>query len=496
MRNAQTAIDSLLAYQRQTEALEQVAELVNWDQETFMPRGASEQRAECNGVLQGVIHARKISGEFAELLENASGLEVDEFGTACLRRLRREHELASRVPEELPTAIARVSSRAMAAWQDARANEDPGQFFPLLDELVGLKRQEASALAADGNCYGALLDTYEEGATTEWLDGVFDRLRVGLVELKEQVLGSERVPKKLSGHFPESKQLELAAELASTFGFDWNRGRLDKSAHPFTSGSGNDVRITTRVSDGDPFNCLYSTIHETGHAAYEQNIREGYSLTPLGRGASFGVHESQSRLYENQIGRSRAFCTWLHARMKAAFGEFGIEDGEEFHACVNRVGPGYIRTDADEVQYDLHIMLRYSMERDLIDGRIEVADLEEAWNQRFREDFGFDVDKPSNGVLQDIHWSAGLFGYFPTYSIGNILAASLDRVMRRQIPDLDGMLSSGDLTAATDWLKSHVQQFGSLYQPRALMEKATGVSATEGPLLDYLNNKFSAIYGF
>jgi carboxypeptidase Taq len=265
--------------------------------------------------------------------------------------------------------------------------------------------------------------------------------------------------------------------------------------HPFSSGSGQDVRITTRTSEIDPFNCFYSTIHEVGHGCYEQNIDEAYLLTPLGRGVSMGVHESQSRIYENQLGRSRAFCGWLYVQMRDAFGDFGIADADAFYGAVNRVSNGYIRTESDEVQYNLHIMLRFDLERALISGDLAVNDLEATWNGRFKADFGYDVDKASNGCLQDVHWSVGLFGYFPTYSLGNVYSGCLHQALWAAVPDLDDQLAEGDLARATGWLAQNLQRHGGLHLPRDIIERASGIAPSEAPLLDYLENKFGALYG-
>ena len=284
--------------------------------------------------------------------------------------------------------------------------------------------------------------------------------------------------------------MRLARMLAKTFGYDMNRGRLDKAVHPFSSGSGQDVRITTRTALNDPFNCIYSTIHETGHAAYEQNIAAQHLLTPLGEGVSLGVHESQSRIYENQLGRSRAFTGWLFGQMKDAFGDFGVADEAQFFRTVNRLNKGYIRTEADEVQYNLHIMLRFDLERDVMLGKLEARDLEDAWNARFEADFGYKVDKPSNGLLQDVHWSCGLWGYFPTYALGNVYAGCLYEALRVARPNLDSELAAGELTGATGWLKEAVQVHGGLYKPRDLIERASGQVPSEGPLLSYLEGKF------
>ncbi len=323
---------------------------------------------------------------------------------------------------------------------------------------------------------------------------MFDALRPELSALRAAVLEMQ-APPRVTGTFDEAQQMKLTRKLAKAFGYDMNHGRVDKAVHPFSSGSGLDVRITTRTSPVDPFNCFYSTIHEVGHAAYEQNIDRAYLLTPVGNGVSMGVHESQSRIYENQLGRSRAFSGWLFGQMRDAFGDFGIPDEETFYACINRVSDGYIRTEADELQYNLHVLLRFDLERAMIAGDLSVKDLEAAWNDRFKTDFGFAVDKPSNGVLQDVHWSVGLFGYFPTYSLGNVYAGCLYEALRSEVPDLDSQLAKGDTSGATAWLKDKVQTHGGLYEPRDVIAKARGAEPSEAPLLAYLKAKFTSIYG-
>ena len=359
--------------------------------------------------------------------------------------------------------------------------------------MVNLKRQEGQALAAGGDVYDAMIDDYEPEMTAADLGAMFDAMRPRLVALRAAVLAAE-APAKLTGTYASDKQMALTAKLAKSFGYNFDHGRIDCVTHPFCSGSGLDVRITTRTNESDPFNCFYSTIHEVGHAAYEQGIDQAYLLTPLGRGVSMGVHESQSRIYENQLGRSRAYTSWLYEQMKAEFGDFGIADAEAFYGTVNRVNDGYIRTEADEVQYNLHIMLRFDLERALMQGDLAVEDLEAAWNDRFAADFGYAVDKPSNGVLQDVHWSVGLFGYFPTYSLGNVYAGCLNESLRKAVPDLDAQLAQGDTSKATSWLRENLQQHGGLREPAATIEHATGAAPSGEPLLDYLEEKFGDIY--
>ncbi|MGR3378695.1 carboxypeptidase M32 [Salipiger abyssi] len=489
-----SAYDELMSFERETGALAQVAGRLGWDQETMMPRGAADQRSEELAAMEAVLHARRTDPRIGDWLEAAAGEALDEEGAAQLRHIRRSYERANRVPAKLASDLARLTSRAHRVWAEARADDDFAAFAPVLAEVVQLKREEGAALAAGGDVYDALLDDYEPGASAVQLAEMFGALRPRLVALRQAVLDKPQ-PAPLEGTFDEQAQMKLSRMVAKTFGYEMARGRLDKSVHPFTAGSGDDVRITTRTNALDPFNCLYSTIHEVGHACYEQAIRGGYRFTPLGQGVSMGVHESQSRIYENQLGRSRAFTGWLYERMTELFGDLGIGGAEAFYAAVNRIHNGYIRTEADEVQYNLHVLLRFDLERALIAGDLEVADLEAAWNERFAKDFGFAVDKPSDGVLQDVHWSAGLFGYFPTYSLGNVYAGCLNKALRAAEPDLDAQLAAGDLEKATGWLRDNVQQYGGLYEPRAVIEKACGEAPSEAPLLDYLEAKFGALYG-
>ena len=323
---------------------------------------------------------------------------------------------------------------------------------------------------------------------------MFDRMRPRLVALRAAVLDKAQ-PAAVAGHFPQDPQLALAREVASAYGYDWNRGRLDLAVHPFSAGGGNDSRITTRVVESDPFNCIYSTIHEVGHSSYELNIDQAYLMTPLGAGVSMGVHESQSRIYENQIGRGPGMTAWLYGRMQAAFGDFGIGGADAFYRAVNRVQPGFIRTEADEVHYNLHIMMRFDLERAFVRGDLAVGEIEAAWNDRFRADFGVAVDRPRHGMLQDVHWSVGLYGYFPTYTLGNVYAGCLYKALRAAVPDLEGQLALGDTAAAVGWLRAGLQRHGSLRAPQATIAAACGFEPSEGPLLDYLEAKFGALYG-
>ena len=492
-----SAYDELMSYTRETEALGAIMGRLSWDQETMMPRGAAEQRGEEMAALEGVLHARRTDPQIGAWLEAIDASVLGEVGLAKLRHIRRSFERNTKVPAKLAAEIARVTSVAQGTWAEARARDDFAHFAPTFKEVVRLRREEAAALkeGTDFDLWDALHQDYEPGSTGAELDAMFGALRPRLVALRDKIMGADQ-PKGLSGTFDETKQMALTEGLAAAFGYDFAHGRVDKAVHPFSSGSGLDVRITTRTNPEDPLNSIYSTIHETGHACYEQNISRDYLLTPLGEGVSMGVHESQSRIFENQLGRSRAFTEYLYGQMRDTFGDIGVNSAEEFYAAVNRVTPGYIRTESDEVQYNLHVLLRFDLERQIIGGALEIDDLPEAWDTRFEADFGVKVDKVSNGCLQDVHWPVGLFGYFPTYSLGNVYAGCLHKALRAEIPDLDAQMAKGDTSKATRWLAENLQQFGGLREPRDTIVHACGFEPTEAPLLDYLEEKFAGIYGF
>ena len=496
MISENAAMNDLLAFQRQTEALSSIAERLSWDQETVMPRGAVEQRSEEMAAIEAVLHERRTDPRIGEWLELAVPQTESEERIVAL--IARDFGRANAIPAELATEIARQTSLGQGIWAAARANEAPQDFLPTLDQILVLKQDQGHALVRAGfgsDPYDALLEDYEPGTTQADIAALFDAMRPRLVQLREDTLGAPDQPSALEGRFAQETQMRLARACATAFGYDWSRGRMDIAVHPFSSGRWQDSRITTRIVETDPFNCIYSTIHEVGHSSYELGIDPDHAFTPLGRGVSMGVHESQSRIYENQLGRSRAFTGWLFGRMSDMTGGLSVPDADAFYRTVNRVTPGFIRTESDEVQYNLHIMMRFDLERDLVAGRLSTDDLEEAWNARFLRDFGVAVDRPSNGVLQDVHWSVGLFGYFPTYALGNVYAGALNAALRAAVPDLDDSLEDGDATPATEWLRENLQRHGGLYEPRDLVEGATGGPVTPEPLLAYLEEKFGGIYG-
>ena len=484
-----SAFDNLVAHVAQTEALEKVMERLGWDQETMMPEGAADQRGQEMAALEGVLHARRTDPRLGDWLAVAKA--PDTRGAAILYHVGRSYHRNIKVPADLAQKLAQVTSVAQGIWAGARAADKVADFLPTLAEVIALRREEAACLGGDP--YDALLNDYEPDTSAADLAAMFDRMRPRLVALRGAVLDAEPAV-ALEGHFPKDGQLALARQMAGVFGYDFSRGRIDLAVHPFSSGGGNDSRITTRVAEEDPFNCLYSTIHELGHSCYELAIDPAYGMTPLGHGVSMGVHESQSRIYENQIGRGVAFSEYLFGAMRDQFGEMNVKTARDFYRAVNRVHAGFIRTESDEVQYNLHIMMRFDLERGLIAGDLTVDDLEAAWNDRFWADFGVAVPRPSLGMLQDVHWSCGLFGYFPTYSLGNVYAGCLNDAMRAALPALESDLVRGDTRAATGWLRHNLQQHGGLRKPVDTITYACGTAPSEAPLLDYLEAKFSDLY--
>ena len=488
--------DLLLEHLKKTTALAQVSGILGWDQETQMPSKGGTQRAEHMGAIESVLHARRRDPQLAAWIAEIDVSSLDAAGQANVREAQKSLDTATKVPADLAEALAKHAARAQGIWAKARAAQSVADFAPTLKEMINLKRQEAQARqVGNTSLYDTLMDDYEPDMKTSEMAGLLAELRLGLVDLRGRIADSGKDMPQLSGIFSPEKQMALARALPQIFGYDWEAGRMDLAVHPFCSGNGGDVRITTRVDEQNPFDCVYSTIHETGHAIYEQNIPEADSLAPAHSYASMGVHESQSRMMENQIGRSRAFAEHLFPLFRAHLGAIGVDNAEDFFKAVNRVRSSYIRTESDEVHYNLHVMMRFDLERALIEGDLEVDDLEAAWNDRFEADFGVAVDTPANGVLQDVHWSVGLFGYFPTYALGNLYAGELFAKMQSDIKGLDGMIEKAELTKPLEWLNRNVHDHGRMKAPGQLIEDAVGHKASAAALLAYLNTKFGEIYG-
>jgi carboxypeptidase Taq len=498
-----------------------IGALLSWDQETFMPIGAVDERSEQIALIESIAHDRAVSPEIGDLLAalgstsaSPSGSPsddslLDDMERAYLRVARRQYDRDTKLPADLVAELAREASLAQAAWIEARAKNDFPAFAPYLERIVELKKRQAACLTQGGQGaraarYDALLDLFEPGSTEASIAEVFGKLRGDLVALLDRIASKPPADDSfLRRPCPVSRQAAISGWLMDVMGYERGRGRLDTVAHPFTTTLGvDDVRITTRFIEDSFVSSLFSTVHETGHALYELGIAPGpaFKRTKLHDAASMAVHESQSRMWENMIGRSAAFWKGMYPRLVelASGGDArGPLEGiglDSFLRAINKVEPSPIRTEADEVTYSLHIILRFELESDLISGRLAVNDLPEAWNAKMKELLGLSVPDDARGCLQDVHWSAGLFGYFPSYALGNLYAAQFWSAMKRDMPDLDERIESGDLGSVLGWLRAKIHRHGSSLLPTELVYRVTGSTLDPKHFVAYLDEKYSRIY--
>ena len=477
--------------------------VLGWDQQTYMPPGGAQGRAMQLATLGRLAHRQLVSDEMGAALVAAEseveGLDPDSDEVRTVRKARRDFDKARKVPSDWVAEFARVTALAHQVWEKARAESDFSQFQTALEEIVELRRDYADFFAPFDHVYDPLLDDFEPGMKTAEVKAVFGELRPEQISLVQEIVerGTTVDDSVVHQQFDEQKQWDLGMEVVKALGYDLERGRQDKSVHPFTSGFGTgDVRITTRFDQRFLNTALFSTMHEAGHAMYEQSVNPEFDRTPLGVSASLAVHESQSRMWENFVGRSRAFWVGFYRRLQEVFpGQLGSVNLETFYRAINKVQPSLIRVEADEATYNLHIMLRFELEIELMDGTLEVADLPEAWNGRFQEFLGMVPPDDAKGVLQDIHWSAGMFGYFPTYALGNLIAAQLWAKIKQDIPDLDRKIEKAQFADLLGWLRENVHRHGSKFEPVELLTTVTGSGLTAKPYLRYLREKFGDIYG-
>jgi carboxypeptidase Taq len=491
---------ALLARMQELRDLHGVISLAIWDQETYLPAKATHARAHQLSTLQGLYHERLVDPRLGEVLAWAAGqaeLEADQ--RAMVRVLTHERERAVRVPQALVKALAEAQSHALAAWRQARAERRFALFQPALARILELRREQADAYGHEGERYDALLEGYEPGMRVARLTPVLTALRDALIPLVAAIASAPRkVPDILAGrHFDGDAQWRFTLRLLEAMGFDQEAGRQDRSIHPFTGGTHPlDVRLTTRIDEANPLNAFFSTLHEAGHGLYEQGYDEAHFRTPLATAPSMGLHESQSRLWENLVGRSLAFWEHFYPPLREAFPDALAEvDLARFHAAVNRVTPSLIRTEADEVTYNLHIILRYELELLLIHDELPLAEVPAAWNERMQRYLGVEPPDDAQGVLQDIHWAWGELGYFPTYSLGNLYSASLYRAAERALPGLTDLLRRGELLPLRDWLRTHVYRQGHRLPAEELLRRVTGQGLTDADFLEYLRGKYGALYG-
>ncbi len=494
-----TTYEALLGKIRETGQLESVGELLDWDQETYMPPNGLKARADQLSLIAQLIHDRKTSPEVGELLSRLDGRSPDPVQETNVRETRRTYERASKVPTELVGRIARSAVLAKAVWAKARADSAFAPFAPHLQELLELKREVADRIGYPQEPYDALLDEFEPGARASAIADIFSALRRPLTEFVKQLAESKTKPDSsiLNRHFPRPAQERFARKLAEAIGFDFQSGRMDVSTHPFCSGTTpHDVRLTTRYSEDFFPSAIFGTLHEAGHGVYEQGLDPKHVFTPMGRAVSLGVHESQSRLWENMVGRSRAFWEHFYPDCRRTFPDsLGDVSLDAFVGAINTVQPSLIRVEADEVTYSLHVILRFETEREMIAGAIAVADIPDAWNSKMQDVLGITPPNDREGCLQDIHWSMGMFGYFPTYALGNLYAAQFHEAAWRAIPDLTDRLSRGDFTTLLDWLRTNIHRHGQRYRAAELAEVVTGRRVSTEPFMTYLHEKFRPIYG-
>ena len=492
----------LCQHVRETALLASLEELAGWDERTYLPTAASAFRADQMTILAGMVHRRRTApqlGEWLEILAD-SDLAADphsDTGTT-IRKLRRDYQKRTRLPATLVEQLAHATALGQHAWLQARQSDQYAVFQPHLESIVRLKREEADAIGTTTCRYDALLDDYEPDATTAGVDGVLTALRRELVPMVAEAADSRRQPDPsvLRRDFPVATQADFATAAARQIGFNFARGRLDITHHPFCASLGpHDCRITTRYDAHFFPGAFFGVLHEAGHGLYEQGLRSDLYGLPPGTPTSLGIHESQSRLWENQVGRSREF--WQHffplaqQAFPAALADVKLE---VFHAALNQVSRSLIRVEADEATYNLHIVIRFELERALLDGDLAVRDLPGAWRDRYTEDLGVTPPTDANGVLQDIHWSAGLFGYFPTYSLGNLCAAQFFEQALRDVPDLREQIATGQFGELLGWLRQSVHQYGQCYSATELVQRVTGEALSPRAFLKYLRHKLAPLY--
>lgn len=500
---AMDAYNSLIAHLKELGKLKSISALLGWDERTQLPPKGGEARADQTALMATMIHARLTDPRMADWLsacEASDSMHDPQSDFAVnVRETRRNYDRAVKLPADWVDEMARTEVLAQQAWVEARKKSSFLEFAPWLTKILNLKKRQAQYLHATGHAYDALLDEFEPRETTANLHRVFSSLRDPLIELVSRIAQSPRkAPVEiLERQYPVQAQQELATEASRRLGFDFSAGRLDVSVHPFSTGiAPGDTRITTRYDEhyfGDAF---FGTLHETGHALYSQGLPADHFGTPRGDDISLGIHESQSRLWENFVGRSRSFWKFFFPKVREAFPDTLADVSEDqWHFAVNDVRPSLIRTEADELTYNLHVLLRFELEQALIADELPVRDLPEAWNQRTRKYFNLTPPDDARGCLQDIHWSGGAFGYFPTYTLGNLYAAQFFEQATKDIGDLDAQFSVGDFAPLLGWLRKNIHSQGQKYSASDLVKKVTGQPLSSEPLLRHLRKKAAELYG-
>ena len=490
---------------RQSATLGSVAALVSWDQETYMVGAAAAARADQLALLAGLMHERGTSAQLGDLIaacEADADVAADDFKSANLREVRRDFERATKLPAELVTELAKVGSQSQEAWKGARADSDYARFAPFMEQMLALTRRKAECygVPAGGELYDALLDEYEPGANAAQIEGIFGPLRGRLAGLIADVAASSNAPDEspLNAATDATRQHAFGQFVLKSMGFDLGAGRLDTTTHPFCTGiAPGDTRLTTRYEAGPFTEALYGTMHEGGHGIYEQGLpKSEHHGLPVSEAVSLGIHESQSRLWENLVGRSLEFWTWaLPHASEMLSDDLKKVTPEQMYSAVNTAKPSLVRVEADESTYNLHIMLRFELERALVKGDLTVNDLPAAWNDKVREYLGLEVPNDALGCLQDVHWAFGLMGYFPTYCLGNLYASQLWETINADLPGLSASMAQGEFGALRGWLNEKIHVHGRRYSAAELCQRATGKPLSADPMMRHLESKIRPNYG-
>ncbi|CRK83871.1 carboxypeptidase M32 [Neobacillus massiliamazoniensis] len=487
-----------LAYVKKMTSYNEALGLLYWDLRTGAPKQGVEQRSEVIGMLSSEVFKMSTSEEMAAYIANLTKEAITDTTRKILKECKKEYERNKKIPEEEYKEYVVLQSKAESVWEEAREKSDFSLFSPYLEKLVAMTKRFVDYWGHEGNRYNVLLDLYEPGVTVEILDRVFSQLSERIVPLVKQISEVAAKPKTefLYHKFPKENQRQFSLEILKKMGYNFNAGRLDETVHPFAIGlNPGDVRVTTRYDEQDFRIAVFGTIHEGGHALYEQNIAKDLIGTPLCDGTSMGIHESQSLFYENIVGRSFSFWKHHYDLLKTyASGQFDQVTIEDFYNAINESKPSFIRIEADELTYPLHIIIRYEIEKGLFNGEIEVKDLPQIWNDMYEEYFGIRPDLDAKGVLQDVHWAGGSFGYFPSYALGYMYAAQFKHKMLEELPNFDQLLENGDLTPIKEWLTNNIHQYGKLKKPLEILNDVTGEGLNAQYLIDYLNDKYRKIY--
>lgn len=499
VKESQEKLSDLKEYLKKLEYLKSSIALIQWDSVVNMPPKAINYRSEILGYLSGESYNISTSSKIKEYIEFFNRKNnLDDITKGTIEKISEEYERNKKIPKMEYTEYAIAGSVSSAAWEEAKRKSDFKIFQPHLNKMVEFNQKFADYWGFKKNRYDALLDIYEPGVTSEKLDEVFGNLRDAIIELLSKIkkYGTNINIQFFNGNFSKENQEKLSKKIMDKMGFDYREsGRIDESEHPFTTNFGNkDVRITTHYYESDFRPALFSCIHEAGHGIYEQDIPDNLQGTLLGEGASMGVHESQSRFYENIIAKNKYFWKFFYPVVLEQFPQFKDVSLDDFYRGINYVEPSLIRTEADELTYSLHIIIRYEIEKLLINGDISVEDLPKVWNRKYKEYLGVEPKNDAEGVLQDIHWSDGSFGYFPSYALGNLYGAQFLNKMKSDIPDIYQEISQGNLSIVHEWLKGNIHKHGSIYKPTELIKMVTGEELSAKYFIEYLNEKFKEIY--